>query len=90
MIKFPRVHIATSVTNRILDIADGITPPTVAPNAASAPVAPGPTVAMQGAAIDAKLSQATPDVGTVENSPDPGATLSGSPLMQTFLTPGRG
>lgn len=89
MIKFPRVHIATSVTNRILDIADGIPAPTPPPDATRAPLAPGPSVAMQGAAIDAKLSQAPPSVGTVENSPDPGATLSGAPLLDTLLTPGQ-
>lgn len=87
MIKFPTVHIATSVVNRILNLADGI-PDQAPPGVSRAPLAPGPTVARQSVALDQKLAQGTPDVGGVENSPDPGATLAGDPLMRTFLKPG--
>ena len=91
-IKFPTVHIATSVQNRILNLADQLpalpadrTPPdAVSPNAPAPP-----TTAMQGAVLDSKLMQPPADVGPVENSPDPGATLSGKPLLDTLLTPGQ-
>lgn len=91
MIKFPKVHIATSVVNRILEVADGVAYVNApAPTEPRAPVTPVASAPIQGAILDQKLAQGTPDVGTVENAPDPGATLAGDPLMQTFLTPGRG
>ena len=90
MIKFPKMHIATSVTNRILNIADQVRPePELTPDAVSARVPAAPTTTMQGAVLDQKLAQPPPDVGEVEKSPDPGATLSGAPLLDTLLTPGR-
>lgn len=88
MIKFPKVHIATSVVNRILEVADGV----AAVNASGtprAPVTPVTTAPIQGAILDEKLAQATPDVGTVDQAPDPGATVAGDNLMQTLLKPGR-
>jgi hypothetical protein len=88
VIKFPTVHIATSVVNRILNLADGI--PDQAPATGSRrPLAPIPSTMNQSVALDKRLAQGTPDVGTVENSPDPGGTVSGRPLLDTFLTPGR-
>lgn len=63
-IKFPKVHIATSVVNRILDVADGISrmPALVVPNA--------PEPLPQGAQLDAALAQPTPAVGAVGENPD--------------------
>ena len=92
MIKFPNVHIATSVQNRILNLADQLPDPS-ARNTASEPasdrVPAPPTTAMQSAVLDSQLMQPPADVGPVENSPDPGATLSGAPLLDTILTPGQ-
>lgn len=91
MIKFPKVHIATSVVSRILDLAEGLPDPGAAA-ASDGPRAPAGAVsdtAAQSQALDAKLAQATPDVGTLDQAPDPGATLSGRPLLDTMLTPGQ-
>lgn len=88
MIKFPKVHIAASVVNRILDVASGIQDEQRVADATRAPLAPGPTVAMQSVALDQKLAQGTPDVGGIDQAPDPGATLAGDPLLQTLMKPG--
>lgn len=88
MIKFPKVHIAESVTNRILNIADGIAENAslVAHRDAPALV---PDTAIQSAVLDARLSQPPSDaLPAIDQSPDPGATASGAPLLDTLLTPG--
>lgn len=85
MIRFPQVHIATSVVNRILEIAEnmpqgGAGEPLAAPRV--------PDGAQLGAQLDAALGapQAAPLPG-IEASPDPGATVSGKPLLDTLLSP---
>lgn len=86
MIKFPRVHIAKSVVNRILNMADGMPN-----NAAPKPMAPRvPDTMAQGANLDAALSSpldaALPGI---DNAPEPGATASGKPLLDTLMQPGQ-
>ena len=85
MIKFPKVHIATSVVNRILNIADGLEQE--APGiAAPPPTVPDPTV--EGQAIDAQLAAPiSPNLPGLNQSPDPGATVSGAPLLDTMVNP---
>lgn len=63
MIRFPKHHIATSVVNRILNIADE-----VEARAPSMPSTPEPI--QQGQALDAALAQPTPDMPPMGN-PDP-------------------
>ena len=89
MIKFPKVHIATSVMSRILDLADGIPDPAPPSDGPRAPTGAVADTATQSQAIDARVSQATPDVGGIDKAPDPGATLSGDSLLDTMLTPGQ-
>lgn len=84
-IRFPRMHIAASVTNRILNVADGI------PSAAPAAIAPPamPDVATQGAVLDAQL--ATPPVPTElpagADGAVVGAVLGGEDLATASLAP---
>ena len=61
MIKFPRVHIATSVQNRILNLRDELNSSAAAPQAAT-PVPPPdvPDPALAGAVIDAQVSTPPP------------------------------
>lgn len=82
--RFPRLHIAESVVNRILNVSESLQDqqPTTVP-----PVLPDPNVA--GAAIDEALGTPQPELPAIGDAPDPGATLSGDPLMRTVLKPGR-
>lgn len=87
MIKFPQLHIAESVTNRILNIADGLPD---RGSRASVPTPPPsvPETRDQGAAIDAALVQPLPaELPGIGESPDPGATVGGAPLLETLLEP---
>jgi len=59
MIKFPKVHIATSVVNRILNVHDEVA--AKAAKVSRDPAVPDPTA--EGSVIDAKLNAPTPDVG---------------------------
>lgn len=83
MIKFPKVHIATSVVNRILNIADGI--PT--PGAASVAVPDVPDSIAQSTALNQKLAEPLQALPGIDKTPDPGATVSGRPLLDTLLQP---
>ena len=89
MIKFPKVHIATSVVNRILNIADGI------PDAGSqaARIAPEPNVpdtATQSLILDETLASPIPGaLPGIDQAPDPGATAGGATLLSTMLEPGK-
>lgn len=55
--KFPQIHIATSVVNRLLNLRDSIQPPTVV---TPAPAVKDPT--LEGGAIDAATQTPTPPV----------------------------
>lgn len=56
MIRFPKMHIAKSVVNQILNVADEISPP------ASIDIPSIPEGSAMGTELDAKLSTPTPDV----------------------------
>lgn len=78
------MHIAQSVVNRILNVADGLPDPGIA----SAIVPDVPDTAMQGIQLDQKLAQpVSPDLPGLDQAPDPGATAGGAPLMSTLLDP---
>lgn len=83
--KFPKMHIATSVVNRILNVADGL--PSGAP-AMPAPEPRLPNTADQSALLDAKLEAPIPgELPGLNESPDPGGTASGKDLLSTMLNP---
>ena len=63
MIRFPRMHIAESVVNRILNAADDIQTTEMAPP--NIPQMPG-NVAQQGAAIDQATHAPVGDVAPIE------------------------
>lgn len=88
-IRFPKQHIAASVVNRLLNVADGLEMDALAQPGSvrhSTPLAPTDT-AGQGAALDQAL--ATPPGATVplDQAPDPGGTVAGKPLIATMLDP---
>lgn len=79
MIKFPKVHIAASVVNRILNVRDelGASAPARAP---VAPNVPDPTA--EGDVIDAKLNAPAPDMG--EASADGSNSVAANTLEATI------
>ena len=86
MIKFPRMHIAESVVNRILNVADGM------PDQGGGVEQPRPAVPdteLTGAQLNRDLSQPIGPLPGLDAAPDPGATASGDPLLRTLLKPGR-
>lgn len=90
MIKFPRIHIAESVTNRILNLADGLPDARQAgQDVARDAQAYVPDAQGLGRVLDQKLAQAPATGATMAQAPDPGATLEGENLLTTFTTPGR-
>lgn len=90
MIKFPRVHIAESVQNRILNLADGIPDRNQgAQDVARDAQAYVPDAQGLGQALDMRLAQAPNPGASLEQAPDPGASLEGENLLTTFTTPGR-
>lgn len=84
-LKFPTMHIADSVINRILNAADGI--PVVAPTTPTqAPALPD--TATQGAMIDAQLAQPVADnIPPIDQTPDPGGALTGRPVLDQIVNP---
>lgn len=87
-VKFPKLHIATSVVNRILNVADGLPDP----GSQATPGAPTPRVpdpSMQSVELDKRLSQGlTEPLPGLDQAPDPGATLQGDrPLLETLVDP---
>jgi hypothetical protein len=79
MIKFPKVHIAASVVNRIMNVRDEIDA-TAAARAPREPNVPDPTA--EGEVIDAKLNAPTPDVG--EASADGSNSVAANTLEATI------
>ena len=84
-INFPRMHIANSVVNRILNVADGLEG--AAPNAAT-PEPPVPDTFIEGEQLDAALAAPVPALPPIDEAPAPGKTLGGTPLLATLLEPG--
>lgn len=85
-IKFPKVHIATSVVNRILNVADGLAD--VASPLASVAVPDVPDTATQSAILDENIANAQPGaLPGIDQAPDPGGTLTGRPLLDTLVDP---
>ena len=85
-IKFPKMHIAESVVNRLMNLADDLPEPQAA---TAAPVPTVPNTALQSIDLDQALAQ--PVSGAlpgIDQAPDPGATLNGAPLLDTVLEPG--
>lgn len=88
-IRFPKHHIATSVVNRIMNIADGLELDSLsapAPARLSSPIAPADTSA-QSAALDSALQAQPAATVPLEGAPDPGGTVAGKPLIATMLDP---
>lgn len=88
-IRFPKMHIASSVTNRLLNLADELEADGIASGSlvrASAP--PIADTTMQSARLDAALSTPpAPAVPPIDHAPDPGQSLAGKPLLATMLDP---
>lgn len=82
--RFPQIHIAESVVNRILNVADELEPVGQADINAPPPVT-DPT--RQSAALDLALAQPQPGMPPLDQAPDPGATVQGKPLLATILDP---
>lgn len=88
MIKFPRVHVAESVVNRILNTRDELKAgrsPAPAPTPAPAPPVPDPTI--PGAELDLELAQPPPaNVPPLEQDPESdelaGAVAAGDDLIR--------
>ena len=86
MIRFPTMHIATSVTNRILNLADGIEADALSRRRIAAPPVTGDTMA-QSKALDAALSAPPGGAIPISQAPDPGQTVAGKPMLATKLDP---
>lgn len=76
MIRFPRMHIATSVVNRILNAADELetaadrrNPPATAAFRREPPVPAVPDPTIEGAELDAALRQPPGDMPPLERDP---------------------
>lgn len=88
-IRFPKMHIATSVSNRILNIADGL--PSIVPAVGTQPPML-PDVGLQGDALNQQLNTPLPATelpgGTDGAVVD--AALNGESLVSPALAPGLG
>lgn len=89
MIRFPKMHIASSVVNRILNAADELESRYPPPVAAPAPSTPGVAADTSGQslALDAAISAPLGELPPLEASPDPGGQVSGKPTLSTLLQP---
>jgi hypothetical protein len=87
-IRFPKIHIAESVSNRILNIADGLPSSPGLPMAAPVP----PDVPAQGAALDMQLQ--TPmveaELPAGADGAVVGAALGGDNLVNAAVDPIQG
>ena len=84
-IRFPKMHIAESVSNRILNIADGLPSAVTMPLPMSAPVPPD--VPGQGEALDAQL-QTPPGPAELPAGADGAvvsAALGGEPMIDAAV-----
>ena len=82
MIKFPKLHIATSVVNRILNVADGVEAKRL--TMSEPPAAPDPqSLAVRGAALDFALMKPTPgELPPIDAAPE---VATGKPLLDTMI-----
>lgn len=89
MIRFPKHHIATSVINRIMNVADELEADAMGRSALVNPSAPpvGGNVLEQGAALDQALQAPPGETPGLEAAPDAGASVAGKPLLATMLDP---
>jgi len=81
--RFPKTHLATSVVNRILNLADEYEPQT--PPAEAQPEIP--ETSMQSTILDEQLATGAPALPGIDQAPDPGGTISGRPLLDTLVNP---
>ena len=86
MIKFPKHHIATSVVNRILNMADGIEADRVSAAPLNAPPLPD-DIALQSQTLNTALQTPPAETIPLNAAPDPGGTVAGKPLLATMLDP---
>ena len=86
MIKFPKVHIAESVTNRILNIAEDLDASQRPPEIRTPP--PLPDTISQSFALDQALAtppgEQLPPIGQVPNA---GNVVQGKPALAAMLEP---
>lgn len=82
--RFPQLHIAESVVNRLLNLADDLEQESDAAISAPPPVT-DPT--RQSLQLDQALQQPAPNMPPLDESADPGATVQGKPLLATLLDP---
>lgn len=88
-IRFPKHHIAKSVVNQILNVADGL-PRNGSQDDPVAPIPNVPSTAEQSVGLDERLSTPISEpLPGIDEAPDPGATLNGDRLLDTVLEPGR-
>ena len=90
--RFPQHHIATSVTNRILNVADELESNAIQQGVLVRPHLPPlfGNPARQGAIIDAQLEAKATQPGPtppLNAAPDPGGSVAGKPLLATMLDP---
>ena len=78
------MHIANSVVNRILNVADGLKANAPALDVTPPPV---PDTFIQGQQLDAALASPIEPLPPIDQAPAPGATLGGAPLLSTVLEP---
>lgn len=87
-IRFPRMHVAESVVNRILNTAESLQRSQI--GFSVPPRTPEPAVpdtVKQGVELDAALAQPTPALPGIGTAPDPGGTAAGENLLETVLQP---
>jgi hypothetical protein len=84
MIRFPKQHIASSVVNRIMNVADELETDVLVRTSAP-PMTTDP--ALQSAKLDIALDQPVAPTPPIEDAPDPGASVAGKPLLATMLDP---
>lgn len=82
------MHIATSVVNRIMNVADEIEADSITRSAMRTNTPPIADPSIQSAALDTALAT-PPGVATppLDETADPGATVQGKPLLATMLDP---
>lgn len=82
--RFPQIHIAESVVNRLLNMADDLEPVSDVSLNAPPPVV-DPT--RQSLQLDQALQEPAPGMPPLDETADPGATVQGKPLLATLLDP---